>query len=95
MVYITFPPATNCSGSRLGTKLIKKILDVLQKYTVKAQELVDLASKASDKMEEIIASGKKAMDAVKKFTKENIVEIHQICFRTSLSKKPFPTYHLF
>ena len=59
---------------------------MVKTFVEKAKGLIDIAEKAAEKIEEAAKAGKDALTAIAKYTKENLINIHHICFNTTLEK---------
>ena len=59
---------------------------MVKTFVEKAKGLIDIAEKAAEKIEAAAKAGKDALTAITKYTKENLINIHHICFNTTLEK---------
>ncbi|XP_057297784.1 uncharacterized protein LOC130628792 [Hydractinia symbiolongicarpus] len=67
-------------------EVIQKILELAKGFVERSKVLIDTTEKAASQVEKAAAAGKKAMYAIAKYTKENLIDIHHICFNTTLEK---------
>lgn len=68
------------------TDIIQKVLKAIREFVESAKDLIEMAEKASAKLEQAALSGKRAIDAIANYTKENLINIHSICFNTTLAE---------
>ena len=66
---------------------LKKLVAIAKEFVQKSKAMFDQVVEASEKLKGLAEAGKKAMADVAKYTREKIINIHEMCFETGLKGK--------
>lgn len=67
-------------------EIIEKVLNEVQQFVAAAKDLINIAERAAAKLEVVAASGKRAVDAISVYGRDKLIDVHSICYNTSLQQ---------
>ena len=67
-------------------KILRALLDVAKEFVQNSKELIDMLEMAAEKVGNVTEAGLQAMKDIAKYTRDNILNVHHVCFDTELEK---------